>query len=327
MDTAGRAGDTELDIRQLRYFVAVAEELNFTRAAARLFVAQQAVSRDVRHLEARLGTPLFVRTTRRVTLTPEGRHLLVRARELISLHDEIVGDVLAPSRPIVFDLLSTGRLTGPRILEAARKAAPELDIRGRYGHGTEAAIRLLETSELDVTVGRIDWAGQARRPDLEYRFIRWEPLAVMLPLEHPLARLDVVPVGRLAGLAIDVNPGHPEASEWTDLAGQFLTLSGAIPTPPHLPAIGLDDQAHHLIREGVPILTGVDHVEIQGGVVRPLVDPIPVYAWSILWRRGIQRAALKAFMTAVDVMTAEGDWLSLPDGSWLPEPEASRERG
>jgi DNA-binding transcriptional LysR family regulator len=304
--------------------VAVAEELNFTRAAARVFVAQQAVSREIRHLEERLGTPLFVRTTRRVALTPEGQRLLVRARQLITLHDEIVDDVLEPSRPIVVDLLSDGRLTGPRILEASRTAAPELDFRGRYGHSTGAAMRLLEAGELDIAIGRVDWVGQARTSALERRLVRWEPLAVMLPRGHPLASLDAVPVGRLSGLVIDANPGDADASEWTDLVTQFVALSGAIPSPPHLPAIGLDDQAHHLIREGLPILTGVDHVEVPGGVVRPLVDPTPIYPWSIVWRRGIPRAALTAILAATDLLTDEGEWLSLPEGAWLPEPEASR---
>ena len=90
MNTKPSPPDADLDIRLLRYFVAVAEELHFTRAAARLFVAQQALSRDIGRLEARVGTPLFVRTTRRVTLTPEGRRLLDRARPLLALHDEIV---------------------------------------------------------------------------------------------------------------------------------------------------------------------------------------------------------------------------------------------
>src|SRR4029453_7831671 len=77
-DRLQRTVTPELDVRLLRYFVAVAEELHFTRAANRLFVAQQALSRDIQRLEERVGVPLLERTTRRVTLTPAGQQLLVR---------------------------------------------------------------------------------------------------------------------------------------------------------------------------------------------------------------------------------------------------------
>src|ERR671914_150460 len=117
----GLTRDTELDIRSLRSFVAVAEDLSFTRAATRLFVAQQAISRDIQSLERRLGSPLFVRTTRRVVLTPEGRRFLAGAKELVALHDRILDETLPIGRPIVVDLLSEGRRTGPRVVDALRK--------------------------------------------------------------------------------------------------------------------------------------------------------------------------------------------------------------
>jgi DNA-binding transcriptional LysR family regulator len=87
----------ELELHLLRHFVAVAEELHFTRAAARLYVAQQALSRDIGRLERQLGVRLFTRTTRRVALTAEGERLLVRARELLALHDQTFQGL--PSRP------------------------------------------------------------------------------------------------------------------------------------------------------------------------------------------------------------------------------------
>ena len=77
----------DLDLRLLRAFVAVAEELHFTRAADRLFVAQQALSRDIRRLESQLGTKLFARSTRRVSLTGDGERLLGHARSLLALND------------------------------------------------------------------------------------------------------------------------------------------------------------------------------------------------------------------------------------------------
>ena len=97
MNTPGGPIGNELEIRSLRYFVVAAEELNFTRAAARLYVAQQALSREIKRLETQLGTTLFVRTTRRVTLTPDGERLLVRARDLVARHDAVWADVHVPA--------------------------------------------------------------------------------------------------------------------------------------------------------------------------------------------------------------------------------------
>ncbi len=78
------------ELRHLRHFVAVAEELNFTRAAGRLFLAQQALSSSIKQLENELGQPLFVRDTRRVALTPAGETLLPRARRLLAMAEETV---------------------------------------------------------------------------------------------------------------------------------------------------------------------------------------------------------------------------------------------
>ena len=324
MNTTRRVPDIDLDVRTLRFFVAVAEELSFTRAAARLFVAQQAVSRDIRQLERRLGTPLFVRTTRRVTLTPDGQRLLVRARELVALHDAILDDVAGPGGPVIVDLLSEGRLTGPRVLEALRAAAPDIDFLGRYGDAGAVAVEQLRSAALDIAVGRVDWVGQRSIARLERRLVRLEPLAVLLPGGHELAGLEAVPVARLAGLEIDVNPGRLDATEWTDLAGQLLDVAGAHPTPPHVSAVGLENQAHHLARQGVPILTGGDHVAVPGGVVRPLVDPVPIYPWSIAWRAGLRTEVVAAIRLAADTLARDTDWLELPEHAWLPEPEASR---
>jgi len=315
--------DVDIDVRSLRYFVAVAEELSFTRAATRLFVAQQAISRDIRRLEDQLGTRLFARNTRRVTLTPDGERLLAGARDLIAINDRIIDELGASTRPIVVDLLSEGRLTGPTILESTRAASPDREFRGRYGHGFGAALRLLQTGELDIALGRAQWRNHRLPAAIATQLVRWEPLGVLLPAAHPLASLAAVPVAALAGSEIDVNPADPEAPEWSDLVVQFLELSRARATAPHLPAVGLENQADHLVRQGIPILTGVDHVDIAGGVLRPLVDPVPMFPWSIVWRRGIDAGALRAITAASAALAAERGWLTLPEGAWLPEPESS----
>jgi DNA-binding transcriptional LysR family regulator len=313
----------DLDIRTLRYFVAVADDLSFTRAAERLFVAQQAISRDIRKLETQLGTTLFDRTTRRVALTPDGERLLAEARELLAVHDRIVTSRAPVARPIVVDLMSDGRLTGPRFLQALRTAAPDQEFRGRYGGAMGASMRRLEAGELDVAIGRAEWQGRRPSRTIRIRPLRYEPLALLLPASHPLAGLATVPVSALAGIEIDANAGSPEAYEWLDLGDQFLARAGADATPPHEAAVGLDDQSDHLVRQGLPILSAADHVDVPGGVVRPIVDPVPIYAWSVAWRAKAGRDVVAAIEAAVDALTADTDWLAVPDGAWLPEPEAS----
>lgn len=85
-----------MDPRLLRAFVAVAGELHFTRAAARLYVAQQALSRDIRRLERELGAELFVRTTRQVTLTADGERLLPYARRVLAAQDDLLAAAAGP---------------------------------------------------------------------------------------------------------------------------------------------------------------------------------------------------------------------------------------
>ena len=147
---------------------------------------------------------------------------------------------------------------------------------------------------------------------------------MLLPADHPLAGPEAVPVSRLQGLEIDVNPGRPDAVDWIDFARQFLDLAHATPTPPHVSAVGLDNQSHHLIRQGLPILTSIDHIAVPGGVVRPIVEPVPIFPWSIAWRRGLRREVVAAIEAATDVLKSDTDWLDLPADAWLPDPEASR---
>lgn len=329
MNTTGGPIGNELEIRSLRYFVAAAEELNFTRAAGRLFVAQQALSREIQRLETRLGTKLFVRTTRRVTLTPDGERLLVRARDLVARHDAVWADVHgAVTQPTVVDLMSSGRLTATRILDLARAREPAIEFRGLYSGGTGAALEQLSSGRLDVVLGRVGWLDAPPMPTVEQVLVRLEPLALLLPAGHPLARLEAVPVRRLRGLEIDGLPPHTKSPEWADLLVQFFALSGAHSTPPHLQAIGLEEQGYHLVRQGLPILASADHVVPPGGVLRPLVDPMPLYAWSMAWRRDAESEGLTALRgAAAELATTEG-WLNgvanRTATAWLPEPDASR---
>jgi DNA-binding transcriptional LysR family regulator len=206
------------------------------------------------------------------------------------------------------------------------EVADMVNTAGRYGGAMGAAMRKLEAGDIDVAIGRAAWSGRRPSRAIRVRPLRFEPLALMLPNSHPLAEMDTVPVAALAGVEIDANAATPEALEWLDLGGQFLAFAAATATPPHDPALGLDNQSDHLVRQGLPILTSIDHVEVPGGVVRQIVEPRALYPWSVAWLSKAGRDVVAAIDAAVEALTADGDWLELPNGAWLPEPEAS-ERG
>src|ERR1700761_1184266 len=125
--------DAPIELRQLRYFVAVAEELHFGRAAERLHMSQSPLSRAIRDLERELGVVLFVRTTRRVELTPAGSLLLDRARRALAEIDRAVADARRLTRPSDGVLrLGYGPFNGAaaaRIVEVLRAERPELNPR------------------------------------------------------------------------------------------------------------------------------------------------------------------------------------------------------
>jgi DNA-binding transcriptional LysR family regulator len=311
----------ELDLHLLRHFVAVAEELHFTRAAARLYVAQQALSRDVARLERQLGVRLFSRTTRRVALTLEGERLLARARELLPLHDQALHELGDHDRPLLVDLLAEGH-TPARVLAAARREAPQLELVARFHGGLGAALRLLLAERLDVAFGRSEGLGQPfPGRQLARRLVRLEPLALLLPQEHPLAALEAVPMAALRGTRVDVSAGNEQAPEWVDLGTRLLAAFGASPSPPHPHADGLEETVRHLRAEGLPILTLVERPAAPGVVVRHLTEPVPLYPWTMVFRHRLRHPGLEALQTAADELGGRERWLEPPPDHWLPEPD------
>jgi hypothetical protein len=130
------------------------------------------------------------------------------------------------------DLMSEGRLTGPRFLQALRTAAPDREFRSRYGGAMGASMRRLEAGDLDVALGRAEWRGQRRSKAIRTRLIRYEPLALILPDFHPFAGLTAVPVAAVSGTEIDANPATPEATEWLNSSWPSPALPQRRPTKP-----------------------------------------------------------------------------------------------
>ncbi|MFF9483261.1 LysR family transcriptional regulator [Streptomyces sp. NPDC014676] len=307
-----------LDPRLLRAFVTVAEELHFTRAATRLYVAQQALSRDVRRLERELGSELFVRTTRQVTLTADGERLLPYARAALQAQDDLLA-AAGQARPLLVDLNSPGLVTPRRVLHRARELAPAHELMARYESGLTGAAGELLAGRLDASFGRFAGLAPALRAGLDQQPVRHEPMAVVLPEDHPLAALAEVPLAALAGETVYAGAGNPRTPEWTDLARSLFEGRGITLAPPAPLAVGEEEFQRIMARTRHPILAVVDFPPLPSTVLRPLVDPVPLSPVSLVWRKGLTHPALDALRRAAAVVAAEEGWLRRPDRGWLPE--------
>ncbi|AWW39311.1 LysR family transcriptional regulator [Streptomyces cadmiisoli] len=306
-----------LDPRLLRAFVTVAEELHFTRAAVRLYVAQQALSRDVRRLERELGADLFVRTTRQVTLTADGVRLLPYARRVLDAQEELLA-AFGQARPLLVDLNSPGLGTPRRVLHRARELAPQHELMARYESGLTGAAAELLAGRLDASFGRFAGLDPALRSGLEQQIVRYEPMAVVLPQAHRLAALEAVPLDALAGETVYAGAGNPRTPEWTDLARRLFAGRGIEVAAPAPLAVGDEEFERIMARTGCPVLAVVDFPDMPRSVRRPLVDPVPLSPVSLVWRKGLAHPALAALRRAAAGLAAEEGWLRRPAGGWLP---------
>ncbi|MGW2706394.1 LysR family transcriptional regulator [Streptomyces sp. NPDC001340] len=306
-----------IEPRLLRSFLAVAEELHFTRAAARLYVAQQALSRDVRRLERELGAELFVRTTRQVTLTADGERLLPHARRVLAAQDDLLA-AFGQARPLLVDLNSAGLATGRRVLHRARELAPDCELMARYESGLTGAAAELLAGRLDASFGRFAGLDPAVRSGLEQQPVRYEPMAVVLPEDHPLAARPTVPLAALAGETVYAGAGNPRTREWTDLALRLFEGRGIRLAPPLPLAVGNEEFERIMSKTRAPILAVVDFPVMPRTVLRPLVDPVPLSPVSLVWRRGLVHPGLDALRRAAAEIAKGERWLRRPADRWIP---------
>ena len=201
-----------MNLQQLRYVLAVAETRSFTRAAESLFVVQSALSQQVRKLEDELGVPIFIRTTRSVSLTPAGEALLPLLRQVIAGVDQIAVDAQA-LRGAVTGRLTVGMMEIPsESLDVAALMAtfharyPEVTVTLRSG-GSDLLVQATRDRKLDAA---IVGSNVARTTDqLSFDHLFSESLVAVLPVQHRLATKSSVSLDELAELPfIDFPPGY-----------------------------------------------------------------------------------------------------------------------
>ena len=278
-------------LQQLRYLVAVADTLNFSRAAETCRVAQPTLSVQLKELEARLDARLVERTRARVVLTPMGREVARRARAMLAELDDIRevarrDDPGAPQATLQIGVVQTvGAYVLSVAMPALRLAFPNMRIRVREER-SDTLLRQLRDGMHDVLL----LPEEVRRPDMECRRLLAESLMVVLPADHPLAGQDSIAPGDLAGetiltmerdrrlhdqivqLCADVGAYHARDYEGTtlDTLRQMIAVGMGLSL---LPSLYVRSE---VIRE-------------QLVVARPMSTRAPVRHISLVWRSDAPR--------------------------------------
>jgi DNA-binding transcriptional LysR family regulator len=297
-----------MELRQLRYFVAVAEELHFGHAARRLHIAQPALSRQIQALEKELMVQLLFRNRRRVQITPAGQVFLDNARLVLARSEDAV---LAAQR-------ASGGLSGtlklgfvgsatydvlPSVLRAFRQAAPHVELT-LSEMTVRAQLEALSEKRIDIGLLRIP----AKTEGLVFRRISREPLYVALPGSHRLAELPALRLSLLADEPFVLYPDYPQPS-WTEFVIGLCQQAGFRPiisqrtveiqTTLSLVAAGMGisivpECVGNILRKDVVFrrLLGVRaHTELLVAYRKDDPSPVVQTFLKVLWRRVRERNA------------------------------------
>ena len=289
-----------MELRHLRYFVAVAEELNFTRAAEKLRLAQPSLTRQIRNLEEELGVRLFDRSRNQVSLTAEGRSFLVDARRLVALSLESVKAVQRFSRgessqlnlgylfKFNFDLL-------PTTLSTFYQTCPEIAV-NLFDMSPAEQLRALETRKIDLGfVGLRPAATHKSMAALAWECVARHNVVVVLPAHHPLARKSRIKITDLKPLFFVAmsEETHPGSRDWLSGLCQQAGFNPRI-----LQDVDLESGLMTFVAEGLGVtlareqIKNLPHPRVA---FRPLATAAKADYW-IAWHRENRSKALGEYI-------------------------------
>jgi DNA-binding transcriptional LysR family regulator len=286
-----------MDLKDLRYFVALADARHFTRAAAAVGIAQPSLSRQIRKLEAEIGAELFHRTKRSVVLTSVGRALLSEARSLLAQAQatrevalRAAGGELGELRLGFIEVAAFGVL--PRLVAAFQRAYPGVTVT-LSELSTMEQITALRERAIDIGILRAPIPGQ----DIETVALFRESVAVVLPSNHPLARRTSI---KLAALRNERFIFH-SSEKATRLADEIAALARQQGFVPH---VGQHAGEFHTICSLVAAGLGISIVphsaqaiRIPGITFRKLTHPQVAIDYCLGWVRGPRTPIVKSLLS------------------------------
>ncbi len=296
------------DLRQMRYFVTVAEHGSFTRAADELHVAQQAVSQQIRSLEATLGVTLLLRNSRQVELTTAGTVFLADARRVLAASDRAVRRVQAAARGEAGTLrlvytLATAYVTTPALLDALSDRHADLKVSAREVYGADIG-GLVLNGECDLALAPMTSYPRG----LRQRLVRREVLRLAVSSAHPLASAGQVGLGSLRDERFEVWPRHMSP-------GYYDVVVGACRAAGFEPALdehGAGSTVWGYIAQGrgAGLVVGSLFEQLPAGIALvDLAPPRPTLALNAVWLDDGEAPAVGRFLEVAAALAAARGWL------------------
>jgi DNA-binding transcriptional LysR family regulator len=300
-----------MELRQLRYFVTLAEELHFGRAAAREQIVQSAVSQQIQRLERELGVALLERSTHHVALTASGVAFLVEARQILALVERSAGvarSAAGASPTLRVGIIDAGYDSMPQILHEIQAKHPDLVI-----HQIEAGVpeqcRLLVDGRLDVGIGRASLAP----PSVASLLFRQDPLGVLVPRDHQFAELEGVPVAALAQEPL-LLAEEMRAPEFNQFVVEMCRAAGFTPTVYDGTVESVRAAADLVAQSRCLYCVPSSCIAALPGIMwRPLTEPASYYPWSIMWRAAGNSEHVRTIVSCARAMSRRLGWLTTAD--------------